>query len=626
MKNLSSQQQQIFNQTPQTQYQQPPSSADKRNFTANSFNQQQQQQQQFQSPVNNQVQSQQTKLKSEKQNSKKPIMTPSQSFSQQPQPLQNSTRPGLQRNANFSGSPISSQSIQTNGQQAINNNNNGNSLQKSNNNNNQNQPHSSNNNSQGHTPIIGNQQPPKPPQPQQQIPPQAQGQVIPPQQQQQQQPQQLQQPNRMNQSPMYQQQPPPQFNNFGIPPGVNLANLSPAQRQMLMQQQMQQQQQQQQQQQPLHSQQPFQQQFHPQQQMPKQQIPPSQQQQQGIMQQQQQIPQSKPNNINSLNSNEIIQQQELNTRIIKRNLGNAASMRVLDLIDFITNENFENLKHIEFWQRIIPAYFIPNAILKLNFKKVKVKNKDKDGKDKNENEKERDLSEITGLDFEFLKNVSTTSTTTPKASTSSSTNQPSSPNNENDQFHNFEINISTIPYFLTKSIENSTISKFQIFITNLKFQVLNNGSVIIFAKLTINLNYIDNSIKQLLGNFKVLMSKDLRIEWINIEILKYENLFNFESLTNQNNNDLNKIFENSITNQNQETFGLDKNSIKSLQINDIFNSMRHLIEFSHLNNLQSPQRALELVVNSNTNLPNQQQQPPTNGQQPIRNQPPQNKK
>ncbi|KAI5952507.1 hypothetical protein KGF54_003374 [Candida jiufengensis] len=577
MNNLQSQQQQMFNQTPQTQFQQPPNSGDKRNFNGIPFQQQpqqqSQQQQQFQSPVINNQQTpgnlNNNPQQQQQQGPTKFNMTPSQSFNNQ---LPNNTRPGLQRNANFSGSPTSSQSIQTNGQQQSQKN--GNTLQKPNN------PNQSNNNSQGHTPIIGNQQPP--PQNSQQIQPQTQIQPPPPNQQQ----------NRINpsmqQSPMYQQQPPPpnQFNNFAIPPNINLANLSPAQRQMLVQQQQMQQQQQlqqmqqQQQQQQLQQTQPPQQQIHPQQQIPKQ-IP--QQMQQGPPLQNQQ---PKPN--------EMLQQQELNTRIIKRNLGNAAAMRVLDFIDFITNETFENIKNLEFWQRVIPAYFLSNSTLKLNFTKLKDNN-------------QKPLNEITGLNFSFLKSLN------------NNINSSSPPNSDPNHF---ELSVSSLPHFLTKSIENSQLKKFQIFLPNLKFQVLNNGSVIVISKLELHFTYNDESITKLIGGFKVLMSRDLRIEWMDLEFLKYESLFNFSQISSSSQQPINKIYENSITKQNELTFGLNKSSIRNLQINDTLCNLKQLMEFSQLNNIASPQRALEILLNNSNGPPQpppqqQQQQPPQNRNQPI---------
>jgi len=262
-------------------------------------------------------------------------------------------------------------------------------------------------------------------------------------------------------------------------------------------------------------------------------------------------------------------QQEFNARVIKRNLGNAATMRVLDLIDFLSNEAHDNLQNVEFWQRITPAYFLPNSTLRFNFSKSIT------------NESDKSLNEVTGLNFSFLK-------LTGGKGVNDLTSVP----------NHFELNTTTAPRFLANCVAQSEFSRFSVFLPGMKFQVLNNGSIIIVSKLEINFTYKDDSISKLNGNVKVLMSRDLRIEWIDVNCLTYESLINLNVLNKQpvKNKSVNDVYFNSKTVQNMSTFGLGKASTRHLQLADVLTHMKQLMDFSQLNNIKSPQRALELLL------------------------------
>ncbi|KAI5968157.1 hypothetical protein KGF57_000240 [Candida theae] len=262
-------------------------------------------------------------------------------------------------------------------------------------------------------------------------------------------------------------------------------------------------------------------------------------------------------------------QQEFNTRIIKRNLGNAATMRVLDLIDFLSNEAHDNLRSVEFWQRITPVYFLPNSTIRLSFAKFITSQSDKS------------LSEVTGLNFNFLKSVNKGI-------------------NDTNAANHFELNTTTAPRFFANCAAHSEFTRFSVFLPGMKFQVLNNGSIIIVSKLEINLTYDDDSTTKLNGNVKILMSRDLRIEWIDVNCLGYESLINLNILTKspQRSKPANDIYNNLKTVQNMSTFGLGKTNTRNLQLIDVLTHMKQLIDFSQLNNIKAPQRALELLLST----------------------------
>ena len=358
------QQQQMFNQTPQMGFQQaPPPGMQGRGNNAQTPLQQQQQQQRFNM-------SQQQMMAAQQQQQQQQQLQQQNAMAAAAAAAAASGRPVPQRNPNYNGSPNPGQTLPLN-----NNNNNSNKTGIYNPNalatgmpSSNLQPTSSAGNSRGHTPRMVNQpqpfiphqqnQPPLPPQQQQQPTPQLPPQGQTPQQVQMGYPKKVNNGNLVaNQSlksgpmggpvPMggpqqarippnssFQQSPQTQF---AMPPNSN-GPINP---------------QQQQQQQQQHG--------------PNQNPQPTVSGRSPI--QRQMIIATTTATGGKGDTNNSVQeqvQQEINTRIIKRNLGNAAIIRVLDLIEFISNQHYENLSNIEFWTKITPANFLPTAILKFN--------------------------------------------------------------------------------------------------------------------------------------------------------------------------------------------------------------------------------------------------------------------
>ncbi|KAL6449967.1 MFG1 Morphogenetic regulator of filamentous growth protein 1 [Candida maltosa Xu316] len=279
-------------------------------------------------------------------------------------------------------------------------------------------------------------------------------------------------------------------------------------------------------------------------------------------------------------------QQEINTRIIKRNLGNAAIIRILDLIDFISNQQYENLSSIEFWTKITPANFLPSAILKFNTINTSGSNTGSNN---------LSIHDITGLNLNFLK---------------------INPNNNGNGVQQFELNTSTAPRFFVSCVKAKNILKCNINMSGSKFQVLNNGSIIIVSKIELNFGYQDGSNSVIRGAIKILMSRDLRIEWIDLNCSDYQSNISIQALEPKlkslidTKKDLKKqkelvdeILSSSHAVQAGLTSGIDSQSMRILQIGDIMTSMKSLMEFSMVNNISSPLKSLELLISSQNSQP-----------------------
>ncbi|RCK67084.1 Morphogenetic regulator of filamentous growth protein 1 [Candida viswanathii] len=270
-------------------------------------------------------------------------------------------------------------------------------------------------------------------------------------------------------------------------------------------------------------------------------------------------------------------QQEINTRIIKRNLGNAAIVRILDLIDFVSSQLYENLSNIEFWTRTIPGNFLPSAILKFNFL--------------GNSSTGASLHDITGLNFNFLQ-------------LNADSNNPNAP-------HQFELNTSTAPRFFVSCVQAKSILRCSIALSGSKCQVLNNGSTIIVSKIELHFNYQDGSNSIARGTVKILMSRDLRIEWIDLNCADYQGNISMSALeaklkspvdskkdVKKQKESLDEMISNSQAVQWGATSGIDARSMRILQVGDIMTSMKSLMEFSMMNNIASPLRSLELLITS----------------------------
>lgn len=270
-------------------------------------------------------------------------------------------------------------------------------------------------------------------------------------------------------------------------------------------------------------------------------------------------------------------QQEINTRIIKRNLENAAIIRILDLIDFISNQLYENLSNIDFWTRITPANFLPSAILKFNFL--------------GNGSSGTSLHEVTGLNLNFLQ-------------LNADSNNPNSP-------HQFELNTSTAPRFFVSCVQAKTIIRCSITLSGSKFQVLNNGSIIIVSKIELHFNYQDGSNSVSRGTVKILMSRDLRIEWIDLNCADYQGNISMSALETKlkaiidskkdfkkQKESLDEMISTSHAVRLGATSGIDAQSMRILQLGDIMTSMKSLMEFSVVNHVSSPLRSLELLITS----------------------------
>lgn len=273
-------------------------------------------------------------------------------------------------------------------------------------------------------------------------------------------------------------------------------------------------------------------------------------------------------------------QSELNTKIFKRNLGNAGVVRVLDLVDQVSNELFENLLNIDYWHRITQIYFIPTSILRVT-------------------------------------TAPSPPLAAPPAQPDGSYLGPDFNVHRSGASRQFELNTSTAPRFFLATIVSGNVLRFQVLLPGLKFQVMNNGSIFIASRLTLNYDYADGSTATVSGTCKLLMNREFRIEWIDCHCLSHQSSISFGALERhwrafsdrklphnpaENPNEFfHQLYAQSEAVKTTASSGIHDSAMRVMQIGDIMPHLRSLMGFSLVNNVSSPIKALELFMTLNNN-------------------------
>lgn len=252
---------------------------------------------------------------------------------------------------------------------------------------------------------------------------------------------------------------------------------------------------------------------------------------------------------------------ELNIKIFKRNLGNAAVSRVLDLIDLVLSEPSKTLATYDFWQHLCQNYATPQAALRITLPKDQIKFEDE---------------------------------------------------HETRNTRLYTLNVNTAPRYFLANVLATNIVKQQVFLPGIRFHVLNSGSVFMASRLSIIYTYIDGSSAHATGVCRIILSRDFRIDSIDchvtnhssqISLLHLEKMWLASCKNDGTEKDfMKRVFSDTILKTTAKDCGFDENAIHILQISDVMSQLRPLMAFTTANQISSPIKALESYVNMN--LPN----------------------
>ncbi|RKP32591.1 hypothetical protein METBISCDRAFT_21279 [Metschnikowia bicuspidata] len=252
-------------------------------------------------------------------------------------------------------------------------------------------------------------------------------------------------------------------------------------------------------------------------------------------------------------------QMASNLRIYKRNLGNTAVLRVLDLIDFVANEPPESLTSYGFWQNTCQVHAVPTAVLRIT---VPVESGGND-------------------DDEGLGNTRL-----------------------------YMLNVSTAPqFFLAKALASNVASK-QFSLPGLRYHILGSGAVFMTSRLSYLRTYKDESSTHITGFCRLLMSRDFRLELVDCTIVGYTSQVSLLQLEKrwvastakndgQEREFMKRVFNDTLARAVCDGGGFSENVMRVLKISDVMMQLRPLMAFTAANGLNSPIKSLDVYVNSN---------------------------
>lgn len=263
-------------------------------------------------------------------------------------------------------------------------------------------------------------------------------------------------------------------------------------------------------------------------------------------------------------------QNEVHAKIFRRNLGNAAVVRLIDLIELVLNEPMESLRTIEFWTRLVLAYFVSNGTIRFSTNTPARKQ----GND--------------GVSFE------------------SNSGGP----------RTFELDVTSASRFFLSNVASQALASLQLFLSGTKFQVMNNGLIFIGSKVTVNYNYLDGSLGTASGFCRVLLNREFKIDWVDCRMLEYRSSIGTSSLEHlwqnfSNNNNTSKmgikdiissLAENCQASQTLGNCGLHDRAMRTLQTGDMMSILGPLMSYLSSNNIASPLKALEEFTSNQAGL------------------------
>jgi hypothetical protein len=273
---------------------------------------------------------------------------------------------------------------------------------------------------------------------------------------------------------------------------------------------------------------------------------------------------------------------DLNAKIFRKNLGNAATVRVLDMVEQISSES-QSLSLLESWQRIMGVFFTPGCTLRFT------------------------NSTLAGIAVAAAAATDAAlAVAAPTATGAAAAQARANDVNYAGTTTQFELSATTAPRFFLANVVDNRVARFQVSLPGLRSQIFANGAIYIGGRLAMQIDYRDGLRATVGGVCKFLMNRDFKIEWCNCQCTEYEAVLPMGALETRwreyaagggaatsEPNFYKHVRTHVAAAQNAATCGLDHGAVRMLNIGDVMAQLRALMAFLLASNIALPLRALE---------------------------------
>lgn len=272
------------------------------------------------------------------------------------------------------------------------------------------------------------------------------------------------------------------------------------------------------------------------------------------------------------------QQELINARNIRRSLGSAAIMRILDLVELVSSAPQEIIATLAFWTRACEAFFRPSSIMRFTGPV--------DSDDNNSS------PAAIFQDASLADNL-------------------------------YQLNMSAAPRFFLAQVLAHSVVKHDIYLTGFRYQVLTSGLIILVCRINLDFNYADGSTGTAAGMCHFLMTRDLYVQQLDCRIDRFQQSLSMAAIQQQwamfqaqdqdhdedededdeNADFYHRVQQSAECSKLSRNTGLSHSAMRLMQIGDVMSCLQPLIQYTQTSQIVSPLQALEKFVEEGSKPP-----------------------
>lgn len=272
-------------------------------------------------------------------------------------------------------------------------------------------------------------------------------------------------------------------------------------------------------------------------------------------------------------------------RVLRRNMGNAGVLRVLDVIDFVTQGSPDQLCNLVFWQRLIAGNFLPSSVVTIHLGPS-----GKHSPDPRNNE----------------GNLARPKQQTPSAA-KVGLSELVLPQTHSAFSKLYKLQMATFPRFLLAAALDLQVAKLDMNLGCVECQVLSNAYINMSGKVVLHYVYVDGSRATVNGRFNLQLNRELRILLIDYWFMEHVPSITLDRLTQElelahghHRNTLKSfaasLAETCVAKLRAASFGFGNAVIRTMKLSDAMAYLKPIINFGATRKINSPHHTMEMYV------------------------------